>query len=138
MTDLLRIAMDGEWAAWQRSPNRPQDVHGRTLRASFMMGMATRIGQRLKQLKEARTDAGKAPVVNGGSNRNALVVVKTQVTTEKWAQFCKETGLKLRSNSTRRANTANGDAYAAGKAAGDRVDLGGAKLGSARAALPAA
>lgn len=121
MTDLLRMALDTEWARYVKSDERDPTVHGRTLRASFMAGMSGRLSQRLRQLKAQRS----AP-----SNGRALVVLKGQIVEQKFATL----GLNLRTRSSS-STVRSGDAYRAGQAAGDRVDIGGSKLGRSQARL---
>lgn len=122
MVDLLRVAIDGEFARYLKSDDRPQDVHGKTLRASFGIGIASRIAQRLYEIKRSRTQAG-------GTGSTALIVVKGQIVTEKYAAYCRDTNLKIRSAGRRVARPHQG-AYVAGIAAGNRVDLGGSKVGA--------
>lgn len=124
MTDLLRLALDGEWSAYLNSPSRNPYVHGRTLRASFMAGMTRRLNDRLNQMKAER---------NAPSTGRALVVVKTQVVNEKFVAYKREHNLNLRSRSTTRT-ISSGAAYRAGQDAGSRVDLGGSKLGGGASA----
>ncbi len=135
MTDLLRIAMDGEWARYAKSEARKnqQHVHGRVLRTAFLLGMRRRINARLTEIKAQRVKAAQPPLPSGGigagaGNGRALVIVRKEVVESKWKQYEKEADLKLRTK-TFKSTVRNGDAYAAGARAGDRVDLGGHKLG---------
>jgi len=82
MTDMLRLAMDGEWGQYLKSPDRNQTKHGKTLRASFMIGMSVRLAEQLRDMKAARSAAT--------GTGTALVVVKSQVVTEKYAQYLRE------------------------------------------------
>lgn len=124
-TDMLRLAIDREWLRYLNGPERNPHVNGHTLRAAFMRGITSRLNTRIRELKAAR-NAASAPKTG-----TALVVLKGAVTMEKFAVYARQTGIRLRT--TRRSFTGGADAanaYAAGKAAANRVDLGGAKLGA--------
>lgn len=120
LTDLIRVTMDTEWAAYLKSPHRDRFEHGRTLRTSFMVGMAGRLRERLDAMKAERDQA------NAPSTGRALVVVKNAIVAEKFAAYAKEHDLKLGGGRYRRYRE-NG-AHAAGRKAADRVDLGGGKI----------
>ena len=120
MLDMIVAAMEAEWAGYYR--NYAGAGNGRSMRASFMAGMGTRIAERLREMKAARSAADKA---HRGST--ALVVVKGAVVTDKFAAYCRQNNMNL---SRRYSNRTVRDthAFGAGKAAGGRVDLGGAKV----------
>jgi hypothetical protein len=122
MVDLLRVAMDLAWSRYLKSDARDPYEHGRTLRASFMLGMARRINERLRAIKQERSQAAQTL-----STGTSLVVVKERVIQEKFATYSAQAGLNLRAQ-TRRPSVGSDGAYQAGQAAGSRVDLGGAKI----------
>lgn len=122
MTVLLHIAMDHEWGRYLNSPSRPTHVHGKTLRTSFMMGMVTRLCERLRDLKAARTQAS-APETG-----TALVVVKARTTAEKFNIYAKDNNINIRT-SRGGASASSSAAYFAGKHAAGIVDLGSGKIG---------
>jgi Protein of unknown function (DUF2786) len=121
LTDLIRVTMDAEWSAYLNSSQRDPCINGRTLRASFMIGMAHRLRERLDAMKAER-DSANVPATG-----RALVVVKNAIVTEMFATYAKDAGLNLRSKTRRRRYQEN-HAHHAGRAAGDRVDLGGGKI----------
>lgn len=118
MTDLLRLAMDTECAAYLRSSIRTTGINTRTLRSCFMSGMVDRLCERLKELKRTRTAPAKG---------HAVMVIKDHLTEEKFAIYARQNNLNLRARSGYR-NVRSESAYRAGQAAAGRVDLGGAKL----------
>ncbi|NOU05235.1 MAG: DUF2786 domain-containing protein, partial [Hyphomicrobiaceae bacterium] len=120
MLAMLALAMDQEWERYRKGEGRSE--HGHTiaqLRKSFMLGMAVRLKERVLELKAARSHASRG---------TALVVVKGQVVTDRFAKYLRDSGIQLQS---RRARSFSGSASAinAGKSAGGRVDLGGKKVG---------
>ena len=133
MADMLRLAMDAEWHRYLNGPDRPEAIHGRTIRASFMIGMSRRLNERLKEMKAARSaaDASARPSPSVGSTGTALVVtVKTRVVAQKFATYSRDAGLNIRSRSSA-SSVRSGAAFAAGQRAGGRVDIGGGKLAGA-------
>jgi hypothetical protein len=129
MADMIRLAMDQQWNRYLNGPVRDRSFNGRTLRASFMVGMPRRIVERLEAMKAART---AADIQRRGST--ALVVVKNQIVTEKFAEYCRQQDLKLRT-STSSISVGSSDAFDAGMAAGSSIDLGGDKVGTSIAGL---
>lgn len=126
MMALLRMAVDSESARYLKSKDRPQGVHGRTLRASFVLGMAERLNNRLREAKKARSDAAQ-PMATGTS----LVIVKDRVVAEKYAQYLRDKGLGRMGKASYGVRTLHGSAYNSGQEAGNRVDIGGVKIGGA-------
>lgn len=118
LTDLIRVAMDFEWASYLNSDRRDPTIHVRTLRTSFMVGMMRRLDERLKAVKQERS---------GLPTGRTLVEVKSAVVSEKFATFMRNSGLQLESVDVLEYDGSNG-AYTAGQAAGDRVSLGGRKI----------
>lgn len=82
-------------------------------RASFRMGFASRVTERLKQLKAER-DAAKARMSQTGTN---LVVVKEALVKQEFDKL----GIRLTKGGTQTAADMN--AFGAGRAAGERVNL---------------
>lgn len=123
LSDLIRGAMDREWASYLNSPQREKGVHGRSLRSSFLLGMALRLSQRLREIKALReANVNKVAATTGQTNtggRALILVAKKQIVEERFAAL----GMKL--GSARGGRRANGSssAYRAGEAAGNRVGL---------------
>jgi len=118
---MLAMAMASEWQRYLNGPSRPDHIHGRTLRASFLAGMARRLSERLREMRQQR---------NAATTGTALVVVKDQIVTSKFRDYCRATGLRLGGGGRSTRTVGSSSAYAAGQAAGGRVDLGGrAKVG---------
>lgn len=112
MTDLCRSAMDAGFRAFLLSAERPQAQDGRTLRKPYMVAMAGRLSERIEALAAARE--AKATTATG----TALVRVKKAVVEEQYRAL----GLKLSPGRATRYRD-NDVARAAGRAAGDRVNL---------------
>ena len=82
---------------------------------SFKVGLVIRVGQRLREMKAERDAAMHASAVTG----SALVVLKNQVVTDEFAR------LNLRTTMSRvTASIRDREATAAGREAGNRVNLG--------------
>lgn len=110
MTTLLRDAMEREWQAFKRSPAaREAEMSTRSMRPSFMFGMAQRLIQRLGEMKKARATP---------TTGTALIVLKNQVVATEFNKLGVELG---RSRGRSRGSSAS--AFAAGVAAGERVGL---------------
>jgi hypothetical protein len=124
MLAMLVLSLDTEAARYMKSPERNRNVNGRTIRASFATGFCTRVCNRINDMRRAREAADQAHRVTGRS----LVVVKDQVVSTKYRDYCREQGLNLRTTS-RSSSVRSASAYHAGQAAGGRVDLGGGKVG---------
>jgi len=121
LSALIKTAMESDFKAYKKSPDRDSEVHGKRLRTSFMAGYTRRVSARLRDMKKAR-DAGHK------TTGKELVVVKMAVVTEAFAAL----NLNLR-NSARRSNGTEHGAYSAGKAAGNRVSIN-AGVGSKKSA----
>ena len=85
-------------------------AHGKTLRHSFMLGMAMRVRERLIALSRANQPTG-----------TGIVLVKSAVVNQQY----KNLNLKM-SFSNARPSVRNSDAYNSGKEAGDGVNLNSA------------
>jgi hypothetical protein len=105
--EICAEAMDHDWSAFM-------EVHGYSMkkRASFRAGFATRVYDRLMQLKAER-DAKM-------SSARDLIVLKDQLVTE---QFTKQLGIRLVKSKAKNHGAADPNAYRAGHAAGGRVNL---------------
>lgn len=121
MIQMLMVAMTTEFNNYLKSPGR-EAVNGRSLRPSFMHGMAGRLNARLNEMREARE--AKDIKATGRS----LVVVKNAIVDPKFQNWCRENNVKL-SSGRGKSYRVYGGAHAAGQAAGGRVDLGGGKVG---------
>lgn len=116
MTDMVRSAMDNAWRRYKLSPQRPSDVPGHVLRADFLLGMAVRICQRLEMLKKARS--------NVGDTSRALVVAKDAIVRDRLETFKKTHGMTIEEQPEETIlRDVIGEAYHAGKAAGEQVKL---------------
>jgi hypothetical protein len=104
------------WGGAERHPNLKHRVAGqrRTATLSFQRGMATRIGQRLRQMKEELDAELAAHKVTGKS----LIVLKKQVIEDEWLKE----GIKL-STARFSYSIGNQSAFSAGHAAGNNVNL---------------
>jgi hypothetical protein len=93
MTDLIRNSMDFEFQKYLQSPNRDLRYHGKTLRATFLAGMARRINERLRDMLAEKENKHKQASTTG----TALVLLKNQVTESKYEDYKLQNGLKLSS-----------------------------------------
>ena len=134
MADMIRLTMDQEFAGYLNSRQREQGVHGRTLRASFMMGMAHRISTRLRAMKHERDKRADTTAAATGradaAGRSLVVVAKSEIVKEKANLYFKEKGWKMGSARSGSRSLGSRAAYHAGAAAGDRVGLNPALGGS--------
>lgn len=111
LTETLVSAMENDFKAYMAT--NTEDVHGKTLRKSFMLGFASRVSQRLKEFKQERKN------LLTGERGTAIVVLKNQVVETKY----NELNMKLRTTYTK-ASYSNATAFSAGYSAGGRVSLG--------------
>jgi hypothetical protein len=120
MMSLVRNAMEYEWAAYWRQAKDTSHVSGRSARTSFLAGMASRINERLRVMKEqSRQEAQR---IASAHQSTALVIVKDQAV----AVAFQGLGIRL-GRGAARSNGYDGGARAAGRAAGDRVNLTGSR-----------
>ncbi|MCJ2075977.1 DUF2786 domain-containing protein [Methylobacterium sp. E-016] len=112
MTSLCRSAMDVGFDIYCRSSARPQKFMRRELRKPFMVAMGYRLAERFEGMASAREI--KATTANGTS----LVLVKNAVVEAQYHAL----GLTLTPCRASRYRD-NSAARAAGRAAGDRVNL---------------
>lgn len=120
LSAMVQMAAEGEFARYLKGPQRSPDANGRSLRGSFMIGFSNRVAERFRSMAK---DREQKPSTTG----TALVVVKNQVTTEKYAEFCRKTGHVTTASRASRRTMYEG-AYKAGQEAGSRADLGGSKV----------
>eukprot|EP00919_Chromeraceae_sp_WS-2016_P079612 GHVR01188367.1.p1 GENE.GHVR01188367.1~~GHVR01188367.1.p1 ORF type:complete len:240 (+),score=30.87 GHVR01188367.1:978-1697(+) len=108
----IATAMIHETGGYLATCKRIGEPGGRSGAHAFRLGMAMRVGERLRAIKgeQSRTDTAT-------TGRNLVVVKMATVN----AQFA-ASGVNLRSTSNRTSIRDSG-AYSAGKAAGDRVGL---------------
>lgn len=112
LTEVIRDAMNSEknmFLVTQRKAGKPV---GRTGGSSFLIGMSSRINERLREIKAATSGE---EIASTGRN---LIVVKNAVVTEQFAKL----NLNLRSNQTNR-DVKNSSAFFAGREAGNKVGL---------------
>ena len=107
--DVIRAAMDAEVAAYKSHQWLLDEPSGRSASHSFLVGMARRVSERLKELKRTQNASTIA------STGRDLVVVKSHLVHGQFAQL----GMRLRKGSATHSHDQR--AHAAGKAAGDRV-----------------
>jgi hypothetical protein len=118
LLQLVRGAMDQEIARFKRTALKTDGlgVHAQT--TSFAEGMAARVSERLKFVKELRSK-------NVRATGNDIVVIKSELVTEAYAKaHGRESNRKGQFGSKRLSSAA----YAAGYLAGDRVGLGQSEI----------
>lgn len=115
MADLLRAAIDTEWATYYASPDRDRKTHGRKVRTSFMAGIVWRINERLAELKNTRSGASKTGT--------ALVVARAKIVQERWETYTTAKQMTVTEGSAPAPVIASDHAFLAGQAAGERVGL---------------
>jgi hypothetical protein len=126
LLDLCINTCESEWQAFRQlhtlrneygiSQGGDTSIRGRK---SFLRGMIHRMSDRLYKLAAER----QAAMAQTEKSR-ALVVVKQQVVAEKFRAYKAQSGLRLVSSGTQRRTYSHGANYAAGQAAGDRVNFG--------------
>lgn len=107
LREMIFRAMEWEWAKYSNSVVNVG--HKRSVRKSFLVGMAGRLCERLRALKAESRGTG-----------NDLIVLKNKLVTQAWAEQLK---INLRKKSPTTITVTNGSAYRAGQNAGDRVSL---------------
>ena len=86
----------------------------RIARESFIIGMISRLCERLRALKPRETS---------GSTGRSVLVLKDQLIDDAWLKYQEANGMHLRNKGASRA--ANARAFARGQAAGERISLRG-------------
>jgi len=114
---LLSNAFETEWRDYftKLKAVGKNHFHGKTMRASFESGMASRINKRLRAMKEARN--ASVDTKSGKTGRDLVLVKNQEVETA-----FKALEIKLKNNTTRRTIHDYG-AFDAGDAAGNRVNI---------------
>lgn len=114
--NMIKGAIDNETERFKNSEQyRYNSTSRKTLSVSFQRGMVSRIAQRLYQMKkENDADVHQA----AGSTSRALIVLKGQLVDEEF----KKLNMKLKT-AYATARTTNANAYYAGQAAGNKVNL---------------
>lgn len=121
---LLRSSMFSCWVDYR--PSRPQHIKLTHARRTFEAGWMRRVHERLVQMKAARN--GFRDEHSGKTGRD-LVLVKNAVVTEAFAKRAAELRMRTSTRSGPKARSA--DVYAAGRAAGDKVQINPGVAGSA-------
>jgi hypothetical protein len=117
LTHLFANAMETEWKKYfTEIKGVRQTMHGRTIRTSFMVGMAIRIAQRLHEMKDTRNTATD---INSGKTGRDLVIVKNA---DVKAAF-DDLEMKLRNAPKSQVRVGNSAGFSAGHAAGNRVNI---------------
>jgi hypothetical protein len=123
---VFQVAMDTEFAKYWKVERQTSRHHGRSARKGFMLGMASRLRQRLYELIEARK-AALDPVADS----RQLVIVKDQIVNAALAKKGIHFSVRMQRYSTRDSGS-----YRAGHEAGDRVGISAGGLnGTLRSAL---
>lgn len=107
--EVVYRAMEWEWVMYANSLENVG--HKRTIRKSFMVGLAGRVNARLRDLKkETRTSGG-----------TSLIVLKNQMVTQ---EYLRQVNIHLKkAPKSSVIAIKNSDAYNAGASAGNRVSL---------------
>lgn len=112
--DLVNGSIKFETKKFKQTPEYKNSYTAKGASSAFAMGMGSRIGKRLAQMKidnEKETTASR-----GGST--ALIVLKAKLVTEEFAK------MNMRLTKTyAKTSVKDGAAYNSGAAAGDRVNL---------------
>lgn len=117
LTTIIQLAMDHEWSRFWVAPDRDKRMCFGSSHRSFMLGMAIRVGERIDQLKAERSRAS----VTG----RELVVIRAEIVNEKFDAYARQTGIRLRQEAKTKIDIRSARAYDAGRAAGDRANIGG-------------
>jgi len=110
LSNLVLLAMKTEGDRFKQTPTYKRSLRRRHLMTSFTAGLTQRLDQRLRQT---------APVANTSRGRD-LVLAKEMMIEDMFRQ--NNPDLSLRKIKTRKISV-HGEAFQAGKAAGDRVNL---------------
>lgn len=146
LLDLIKRAIDTETAAFKRTPAYRDSFDRRDASRSFALGMASRLSNRFTEMQgqreaevarreaeqqaemaAARADINFSDTATFGistargqaASIGALVVLKGQLVEQEFAK----SGVKLKTNYSRTRAAGDGNAYRAGRDAGDRVNL---------------
>jgi len=114
LTEVFRVAMRTEWKKWYAVESNKASLNGfrkRGLR-DFCVGMARRLSERLDDMVAEREAAMKPK-----SNSRALVVVKSQIVADAYAELSKHF------KTSRSRGFTVGAPYSAGYVAGNNVNI---------------
>lgn len=122
LTDMIRNAMDTEYnraksTLKKEAEYRGEKVHGKTLRTSFMRGMASRINERLRSMKQKRDAQIKDESIK--TTGTDLVIVRNDILERKFQSL----GLNM-SKGYANSYSAHADAYTYGREAANNVNFG--------------
>lgn len=128
MTDMLRNVMESQWKRFYVSLDAAAEratgvINGRVQRSNFMHGFVTRVKARVAEIIEA-----KNATVNASEKGRALVVCK-QALVKSMYEEQKPEGMTTRKTRISSGGT-SASAQAAGRAAGDKVELGARGIGA--------
>jgi hypothetical protein len=115
LLDLCINSAELEWKRFRKNRLADTSIRGRK---GFMRGMAHRLQERMREMREAREATMKAAT----SSANALVVLKNQIVAERYAAVKKALRIRASGGTLVGVNQNSGN-YAAGQAAGSRVNL---------------
>ncbi len=114
----FQAAMDFEWTRYWKHNAELTDLHGKTVRRSFMAGMYRRLNERLRSLIQER---GKS--IDAKNDIRTIVTVKDQIVTQAFDSL----GLELKTRK-HRTSIKSSSAYRAGHDAGGRVGIDSGRL----------
>jgi len=117
LTDMIKSAMESEFKKALDELKHTTGRHGRTLRKSFLYGMANRLNQRMNELKRERDK--HIHDVSTASTGKSLVVLTNAVLEQKFAAL----GMDLRTKKTANNSPIDSDAYYSGRDAANNVNL---------------
>jgi hypothetical protein len=111
--DLVNGSIKFETKQFKKTPEYKNARTAKGASSAFALGMGSRIGKRLTQMKiESERDATAS---RGGNN--ALIILKSKLVTEEFAK------MKLRLSKAGKTSVRDTASYYSGAAAGDRVNL---------------
>jgi hypothetical protein len=124
--NLLVGAIKMETESFKKTDSyKLSSLNGRTKTSSFANGMATRLSHRLQEMKREQE------VKNESTSTSLVPVNKMSIVLDQFGKL--NIGLKT---SVRRTTAGSYDAYRAGQAAGDRVNInGGLRAGNTNSTL---
>lgn len=115
---ICYTAIQSESLTWHKAQRKKTEKS----RRSFETGMASRLAERIREMKPRHEAKG-----------TDLIVLKGQLVDDEFANYCRDNNLRL--VASRRSSAADPRAMAAGYSAGNKVDLGGHKVTAPRRAL---
>jgi hypothetical protein len=100
---------------------RNSGLSGIAIGHTFRLGLAARLGERLRDMTRAQEAQERQET--GNATGTALVIVKNQVVNQQYTTYQTQAGRRFVKSSMSRRNFSSHDAYHAGRAAGDGVAL---------------